>query len=70
MNNDVFIVVLDHKDHSILLTKSKSEVAKHCGVCYNTIHRISKKGPVYSASDYDMWFGVVPKRLKRGFKKK
>lgn len=62
---DLFIVVISSIDDDILLTKSKTAVAKHLGLCYNTVHRWSLQAPIHAYLSYKVHFNVIHRKIKR-----
>lgn len=59
------MVVISSIDDSLFITKSKTAVAKHLGLCYNTVHRWSLKASIHAYLDFKVYFDVEYRKIKR-----
>jgi hypothetical protein len=52
-----FMVCLRHIDNQMIVSRSKTAIAKHCNIDYITVHR-HRADACYSTSKYTIWYNV------------
>lgn len=57
-------VALRHSDGVMIASKSKTAIAKHCGISYHTVWRNINGDGLYRTEAYSIWYDVelIPAR--------
>lgn len=63
----LYYICIKKENNSVLLTTTKTSVAKFIGISVDTLNRRLNKTPSYTNEKYSVWCNVSIQRCKKGF---